>query len=378
VSTPSVEERNPYLADLRRIVAGVRIVSPNAAMFFGREVVAGLGPAGPMSDVHPSPLGMLLQQELYQHCYMRGSTDPNAGAQSASLAPGGEMAQDDDLTAALSAANSSRARWDMGWQVTAALPTGHVWAARGGGNGVAGAMGGFAASEARQFSPGEFITTDAAPPRPGAQITIYMPRESSTLQPGFYFAFGETPSAAWVYGPGGASTGPAADLIRFYWNLAPAGAAPFVAAISAKLNAFEVPFRLKCLSRRSLYGRADSAVLFVEGRFFRIVRELCAASHPALNGQLGEARPLFTKPVMRGVGLAEDPGGHDSFGTHRCRLIAEGLWRSYGREISSSDDEDDGRLAEVRSAFARAGLAAERPYLAPGSVDRYEDDGCDG
>ena len=38
--------------------------------------------------------------------------------------------------------------------------------------------------------------------------------------------------------------------------------------------------------------------------------------------------PAFTKHLAPGLGFAEDPGTiRDSFGTHRCRLLAEGTLR---------------------------------------------------
>ena len=61
------------------------------------------------------------------------------------------------------------------------------------------------------------------------------------------------------------------------------------------------------------------------------------------------------------------PGG-ESFGLHRCSLVADGLIRS--RTEGRADTA--GRLDCVLACWADAGLDIERPYLNPGSHDAYE------
>jgi hypothetical protein len=39
--------------------------------------------------------------------------------------------------------------------------------------------------------------------------------------------------------------------------------------------------------------------------------------------------PVFTKFLAPGLGLAEDPGQGDSFGQHRCRLLADAMILAY-------------------------------------------------
>ena len=69
--------------------------------------------------------------------------------------------------------------------------------------------------------------------------------------------------------------------------------------------------------------------------------------------------PLFTKQLAPGLGFAEDPGDGGSFGMHRCRLLAEAIWR---------EPSIDG----IIGAFESNGISIDQPYLNTGSIDQYE------
>lgn len=324
------------------VIRAVEILSPTAARVAGETVerapAAPATPAGAAPAGSGDPLVALLTETLYGRCYTRRLGWPAPPA----AAPGA----DDDLVPALSAAHPGRERWEAGWRVRQALSNGRVVAERHGG--------------ARFLWPGEFIAADApgVPPRPGANLTLWRPRESATLQPGFYFAFGE------------AGCDDHAALVRVYWNVTPEGAPALTRAVVATLNRWGMPFRYKCLSRRSLYPRTDAAVLYVARRAWPLVRELVLEAHAAVEDGLGADAPLFARPLARGVGVAEDPGNGDSFGVHRCRLLAEGLcaaWRA-GRRGTRE------RLQAVREAFERGGVSLDAPWRAAASAGRWDDD----
>jgi hypothetical protein len=84
--------------------------------------------------------------------------------------------------------------------------------------------------------------------------------------------------------------------------------------------------------------------------------------------------PALTKTLAPGLGLAEDPGGQESFGTHRCLALAEGMVRAYERSASTPE----ARLEAVAESFDDAGLRLEAPFLNPGSSDRYTLSGVSG
>jgi hypothetical protein len=57
--------------------------------------------------------------------------------------------------------------------------------------------------------------------------------------------------------------------------------------------------------------------------------------------------------------MAEDPGNGESFGMHRCRLVAEGIVEAFQR----GDQTVAGRLAAIAGQFEKAGVRLEAPYL---------------
>lgn len=187
---------------------------------------------------------------------------------------------------------------------------------------------------------------------------VLRPRESRSLEESFYFAFGEAP-------------GLQADgdrIARLYWNVGRAGAPRLVALLTRRLNRFRIPFQLKCLNRPRQFERLDACVLFVQRRCFRPVAELLAESWPELAPELGPRTPLFTKRLAPGLGIAEEPGVGESFGSGRCRLVAEGIWRAWLQGTQEAED----RLRAVEAEFRRCGLDFGRPYLRPASTDIYE------
>lgn len=148
--------------------------------------------------------------------------------------------------------------------------------------------------------------------------------------------------------------GSGTPLVRVYWHLAPQGAAPFLAAATRAMRGAR--HMLKLLDDPQSYRRADSAVLYVAADDWPRAREALPLVRAAAEPWLRRATPLFTLRVAPGVGLAEDPGGEESFGLHRCRLAAEGLYAARGAE----DPEE--RLAAVRAALRGAGVDPDAPH----------------
>ena len=334
--------REQLTAQLRKIARAFEVRSPDSFTFAGR--VFSLAQAGAAGHAHgfagqqANPLAKLLEQMLYQHCYCR--TFDGALRDDAQ-----EPFQGIDLTPALSEANASRERWDSGWQVQQVLPSGQVLAQKAG--------------RQRALWAGEFLSTDAPghAPRPGTNISVFFMRETTTMQPGFYFAFGEAQ-------PGELDT---FSLARFYWNLRPEGAAPLVGAVTRGLNRFQVPFRIKCLTNSAFYRRNDSAVLYVEKRFYPVTARVLAVVYEEASRHLRPDTPLFARRLADGLALAEEPYTGESFGMQRCRVLAEGLLSAHARAL-----RDDARLEEVGRTFEAYGFSLDAPHLNPRSVDVYE------
>jgi HopA1 effector protein family len=292
------------------------------------------------SGMAPDPRGpdgsTRLQNWLYQYCFCNSLTVPVVASDAASSG---------NLLAQLSAANTGKDLWDTGWEISAVDGAGRVTAKR--------------YESVRNFWPGEFLTIEGPelPPRAGMHLRVFFPRESSTMQPGFYFAFGNSPEED--FDP--------LCTVRFYWAVKSSGAVLLTGELTGALNRLRVPFRFKTGIETHSYGRLDAAVLYIHKRFYQIAARLMAPVYGRVRGALMSGVPIFTKPLAPGLGLAEDPGTGESFGMQRCRLLAEAILAAV--ELS---------LDAVIQQLELAGVRADCPYLSPGSADQYDFSLADG
>ncbi|MDX1999123.1 MAG: lanthionine synthetase LanC family protein [Thermoanaerobaculia bacterium] len=320
------------LSRLDRLLATVEIGADGAVRVAGEPVrPEDFDPASrglPLGVPGADPRLGALAARLYDRFYCRD------GAPLPSFEPGDVAG----FTAALSAARGGSDRWEPGWTVASVSANGQVVATKHG--------------RTVELWPGQYLLPrGGGPPQPGLALTAYFPKESATYQPGFFFTWSTEP-------PDRDEPG---TLLRLYWHVSAAGAPELLARLTERLDRFQVPFRFKTLAVPGAYGRLDAAVLFVARRFFPVVASVAAELHGQVAGFLGQAVPLFTKPLAPGLGLAEDPGHGESFGTHRCRLVAEALLRQPHGD----------RRATVAAWFGAYGLDLARPWLNPGSVDGY-------
>jgi hypothetical protein len=192
--------------------------------------------------------------------------------------------------------------------------------------------------------------------RPGTQVTVLLPKELVRLFPGFYMALGDE--------------GLPLDrpLVRVYWNLHSDAGPRLVEAITTALNRAGVPFRLKVVSDPRQYDRCDAGVLYLLRRDYKAVADQVKRVYVDLQGHLEPRTPAFTRALAPGLGLAEDPGGGESFGMHRCLVLAEGLIRACEANAGSLES----RMAVVESCFRDSGVSLDKPYLSHGSQDEYD------
>ncbi len=325
-------EASALMNTLARIVNAVDIVAPDRFIWAGQVVAL---QAGVPPSLYPTshPLITLLRDHLYQHAYVRPL---GSEAAQTSLEPIPQFVE------MLSRANTSRELWHEGWRIAKVLSGGQVLAEKH--------------QMSRILWPGEFVSRDgsAMALRPQALLGVFQPRESIHLQAGFYFAYGEAVADEQDEG----------HQLRFYWNVTAVGAVQLLANVTRLLNRFGVPFRFKCLNAAEHFMRLDAAVLYVNRRFFRMILLLLNDMQDGLGQHLGQSTPLFTKQLMPGVALAEDPVGGESFGMNRCRILAEGLWNAYCERLTGAAD----RLHRVVAQFEGHGLSLQRPYLNPAST----------
>jgi len=192
---------------------------------------------------------------------------------------------------------------------------------------------------------------------PGAPVSVRRPKETLAGSPGFYTALGDTE--------------PSADRIevRVYFNITVEGAAPLVDTCTRVLNRASIPFDLKVVGEPGGFDRCDAAVLYLDDGHFERARESLRTLVSTCRQHLHGEAPAFAKPLAPGVAVGEHrPSLGASFGTSRCRLVAEGLVDAHESGARRLED----RIAAVARRFADRGLDIDIPYLAPGSQDRYE------
>lgn len=328
-------------AQLKKIIGATQIVSPAEVSFAGTSFQC--PPPPPVEPQNPQPQQNMtvaqLQAIFYERCYVQPFKE---GTQSMETA---QVTHNEPLVQLLSAANDTKDAWETGWQIAEMLPTGQIRASKNG--------------RSKWVWAGEFVSSDVTglPPRVGTNVKIFFPRESTVMQPGFFFAYSQN----------FVDFTDDMNIFRFYWHVEEKGAPDLVRAISTNLNRFQVPYRFKVLNNIHAFNRSDAAVLFLNKKYYRIVMEMMPDIYKAVRAGLKPEIPLFSKQIAPGLGLAEDPGNGDSFGMSRCRMLADGLWNAYTLGRQSADERYD----QVIKQFEQYGISMERPYLNSGSADLY-------
>ena len=192
----------------------------------------------------------------------------------------------------------------------------------------------------------------------GSRVSIRFPKELLGMSPGFYIALGNKPIE---YNEN--------KIVRIYWNLVSEGAVVLVRSVTSLCNQYQVPFNLKVLNNPDSYNiRCDTAVLYIRKIDYGLVSRILEEIYPVVGSFLRERTPSFTKKLARGLSIAEDPGNKESFGQHRCRLLADGMIHAFEEGKKTVEE----RLQTVIERFTKDGINVEKPYLNHNSIDSYE------
>jgi hypothetical protein len=273
-----------------------------------------------------------IQATLYDRCYAERVGAPD------------RYVPDSKFAGRLAAANAGRERWDSGWTVSQFGPNGQAFVHKG--------------DRERAAMPGTFIF-DGPPgmaPQIGSRVSLRAPCEALEIQPGYYFAFGETLD----------ELAEQLSLTRLYFHCAAEYAAALIGELTSWLNRFQTPFQLKTPAAPALYGRTDAVVLYVSQRYVGILARIVEQVRKKV--PLEAATPLFTKTLWPGIGAAVEPGSGESFGSHRCRLTAEGIVDAW----LQGEQGVQARVASIEQRFVNAGLDLARPWLGSNGVDPFE------
>lgn len=282
----------------------------------------------------PDTLRTTLTNLIYSRFYCADETSTSGAANPAN----GSFVEE------LSRHNHSTERFDAPWTVDTVDAAGGVYATKG--------------NARRMLHAGEFVydTPKRGPAQPGDTLRLFLHAEHRDAQSGFYYVFGQTPGDDSV-----------TLQTRLYFHTTPDGSAPLVAWVTRTLNAYHVPFQFKCLNHPDLYGRPDSAVLYVQKPRVTLVLDRLVEALPELQPFLLPAVPFFTRPVAPGIAFAESPPNPtESFGTSRCGLIAQGI----AKAVENGQPADTWADA-VRAVFEQIGLSLEHPYRNPQSHYPY-------
>ncbi len=267
-----------------------------------------------------------IRTRLYDSFFTEGAPRP------ASAPPPRPTGEDRAFSYELAVANASTGCLEPGWRIVAE-DDGHWVVER--------------ASLRLWVTAAEIVTDDGAPDI-GRDVMVRLPADLPALSPGFYMARGER-----------GFSGRPRRLDRVYLDLGREGAVPFVREATRRLNDAGLAFMAKVVDEPGGFDRRDAAVLYFERRdrerALDAADDLAAALAPFLRG----GAPAMTLPLGPGAAFAEDPGGAESFGAHRCRLIAEAAVAAAERGL----EDLDARLELVRERFALDGIALEAPHL---------------
>jgi len=164
---------------------------------------------------------------------------------------------------------------------------------------------------------------------------------------------------------------------RFHVNVKADHAPEFADYVSGELNKKEIKFQLEVASEIDGYARADSGLVYAQGKDFEAVSDVISKYRELHPEAIAEGSPAFTKPMGKGVSVAEEPiqeglpvvpHGARSFGTARANLIAEAI----NQAPAQATVEQVKVLA--RTKLQSNGFDPDRPWLAQGSkVDRFRD-----
>ncbi|MGZ4224632.1 MAG: T3SS effector HopA1 family protein [Solirubrobacteraceae bacterium] len=321
-----------YRDQVSAAVEAVRITGPVGYSWLGRRsrpVQHSLLAQMDRSDCQRH-LVVCLREELYASFYCAGAAVP------ARWGDGQPAAADPRLRNALSNANTGHGSWDRGWIVQ------HC-----------------AHDEAVVSTPRIRVRVplsdcrgdDGRPIGPAAAVSVRLPKELPALSAGFFMVVGDA-----AFDPS-----PHRVLVRAYWHVAPTGAPALVHALTSRLNAGNVPFRLKVANHPARFDRCDAAVLYLCGDTFQMLRRMLLEVAASLAAHLRPRIPALTLPLAPGVGLAESAGMGESFGMSRCRLLAQAIVDADEVGI----DAPAARLTAVIDHLAENGVAIDAPYREP-------------
>jgi hypothetical protein len=198
----------------------------------------------------------------------------------------------------------------------------------------------------------------------GDTVVIKLPK--NRVQNGFYMAVGNEGFSR------AERTDTTNTTVRIYWNFTPDGALVVMKELTEQLNSNQIPFSFKVLYNPKEYQRDDAGVLYFDKQDYSQIKPIIMSLYEVNQGDFKQEIPLFTLLLAEGLGLAEEPNHRfseqESFGTHRCQIIANALLHCW----YEGDNSPPTRMKEIASQFEALGIDLNRVYLNANSEDIYQ------
>jgi Lanthionine synthetase C-like protein/HopA1 effector protein family len=326
-----------YLEQIEAAVRAVEITSDWSFTWLGRPSLR--LPRSVTSALTPQTARELLrsgmQTRLYDDFYLRGGiAEPIVAPMRRSGGFGTA-----DFVDRLSAANRGTGSFQNGWTVVGPGDEGMVVERDG---------------LALRVQPSDCRALDGNGIEPGADVLLRLPKELPAMSPGFYVAVGDAGM-------------PSGRVTRMYWHLTAPAAFDFISEITSRLNAARLQFTVKVVDDPDGFRRCDAGVLYLRKEDYRHVVDTLVGVYEELQPLLDRDVPALTKPLAPGLAVAEDPGEGESYGFHRCSLLADGLLAAF----DAGESALEARVEAVLDTLSRARVDITRPYLSPESSDIY-------
>jgi hypothetical protein len=116
---------------------------------------------------------------------------------------------------------------------------------------------------------------------------------------------------------------------------------------------------LKCAVDVAIHRRADSVVLYLQRELVEHLADEIDAVRTRIESSALAAVPPFALAVGAGLAIAEDPGTGESFGQHRCRLVAEAVADA---AMAPAANDLEAVTAAVVARFGAEGIDPARPH----------------
>lgn len=299
---------------------------------------AGFARTAPVEDwIDPTTVGAIegdLSGFLYAHHYAGdpAMTDPGAADLLVIL---GHRSSNPAFVDQLAAADPHTGYFREGWQVTAVRGAQLRVRRRG---------------VELVVERGRHLRETSAELAVGDEVAVRFPPDSLQVSPGFYVTHADA----------GPAVGP---LVRIYLTLTAAGAVAATGAALAALHACGLPYTYKILTDPERYRRRDTAVVYVHRDRVRSAVQAVLAARRTVVASFRDHSPAFTKPIVGGVALADEPTARRSvappsvqrerrsFGQQRCDVLA--------RVLCALPGADQAHTAVTVGAALRAGVRGQ-------------------